>query len=362
MAVPDDTDATFRAAYRLVQTGRSAEAESLLRDALANGQEAFKTTFLLALACERNGSIDAAIEFCDRALALRPGQAMAWTRRAILLLAQKYGPAPAPRRLRRDRPAVSVSYLGSRGRFGNQLLQYGLCRLYAARHGYEYATGNWIGRRLFGFDDPMTAPQARPQPDDSEERIVAGLSAPPGSAAGGFDAVGYFAGPTGRWAHLADAFRDLYLLADPFEGIVQEAWSRLAGRGATVVAIHLRRGDFGSRRFWIAPADWYRNWLDELWPQLRDPVLYVATDDVASLQGLERFAPVTAGDIAEPVPGAEFLVDFAVLTRAPVVAISNSSFSFTATLLNRNLGTAARPDRARRSLVRYDPWSSPVLL
>jgi hypothetical protein len=52
------------------------------------------------------------------------------------------------------------------------------------------------------------------------------------------------------------------------KGVFAEAAARfldwLDAPGGPVVALHLRRGDFGYGKFWIAPEQWYLNWLEEL--------------------------------------------------------------------------------------------------
>jgi hypothetical protein len=127
------------------------------------------------------------------------------------------------------------------------------------------------------------------------------------------------------------------------------------------VAVHLRRGDFGQGRHWIAQSSWYEQWLDELWQSLDRPVLYVATDDAAIVAELARYRPVTAADLGVSISGAEFYPDFHVLSTADALAISNSTFSFAAAMLNTRAGVFMRPERDGRRLAGFDPWDSPVL-
>ena len=138
--------------------------------------------------------------------------------------------------------------------------------------------------------------------------------------------------------------------------------AKLAAKGKTLVALHLRRGDFGHGPFWIAPESWYLDWLATLWPQLDQPVLYIASDDPNIFRQFAAYSPVTAADFEPPIPGAEFYDDFHVLSQADHLAISNSGFSFVAGLLNSRARGFLRPDLARRQLVAYDPWNADVLL
>jgi len=61
---------------------------------------------------------------------------------------------------------------------------------------------------------------------------------------------------------------------------------------------------------------------------------------------------------------AEFasIIDFYVLAHADAVAISNSSYSFMASLLNERARLFVRPCLNERGLVAFDPWDAPVLL
>lgn len=49
-------------------------------------------------------------------------------------------------------------------------------------------------------------------------------------------------------------------------------------------------------------------------------------------------------------------------TEADALATSNSTFSFTAAMLNERASAPVRPDREQRGLVAFNPWDAPVLL
>ncbi len=62
-------------------------------------------------------------------------------------------------------------------------------------------------------------------------------------------------------------------------------------------------------------------------------------------------------------PGVWTTLDQPVLYLATdLAAVSNSSFSVTAAMLNPSLRAAPRPDREAAWLVPFDPWNGPVLL
>lgn len=136
----------------------------------------------------------------------------------------------------------------------------------------------------------------------------------------------------------------------------------IASHGRTVVALHLRRTDFGYGRFWIAPSEWYKVWLKSIWRSLDRPVLYIATDDPRSVLDFQDFPTLTAGLLGTDIPGAEFFLDHHVLSQADHLAIANSSFSFTAAMLNARCTSPMRPDPIQRRLVPFDPWDAAVLV
>jgi len=127
---------------------------------------------------------------------------------------------------------------------------------------------------------------------------------------------------------------------------------------ATVVAIHIRRGDYDipTRRQNIAPVEWYLNWLKENWSKLDNPVLFIASDEI------NKVAP----DFAEYKPrtfsGNNFICDHYMLSHADILLISNSTFSFTAAMLSET-ARCLRPDFEQEKMVGFDPWNAePIIM
>jgi hypothetical protein len=306
----------------------------------------------------RNAEAAAAYERC---IAVNPGHAYPFTRRALLLFRAMFGAPPAPRAQKPGVPRITMSVLGQKGRFGNQLLQYGFLRMYAEEHGLAVEAPDWIGRDLYDLNDPERgAPM--PAVHEKEHDFVASLNRQVPEIWRDADLVGFCCYPTVGLLRYRDLFRNLFKPGRKVAAIAESAQAQLRTRGDTLVAVHLRRGDFGSDIHWIAPTAWYAQWLKGLWPALKRPVLYVATDDPAAASGLAEFKPLTARDLGLEVPGAEFFPDFHLLTQADALAISNSSFSFVAALLNERAQTFMRPDRGAQALAPFDPWDAPVLL
>ncbi|MCG5238905.1 alpha-1,2-fucosyltransferase [Azospirillum doebereinerae] len=343
------------------RAGQVEQADRLYRCVLALVPCHAPVLLHRAQLCERRGAWDEAITLYGRMTRLTPGLALPATRRSLLRIRRAIGPPPAPKAPDAMTGRVAMTSLGANGRFGNQLLQYGFLRLYGETHGLRVEAPDWIGRDLFGFDDPLPGSGLRGVRED-EADLVASLTGESGDIHRDADFWGYFCGPTGRWARHRDRFRDLFRWHGPVAAAAAALQARLDEVGGELVAIHLRRGDFVSDGHWIPPDGWYRDWLAALWPTLDRPRLYVASDDPATAAGFADFAPLTEPDLVPPPPGAEFLTDFLVLTRAHRLAVSNSSFSFTAAMLNDRCGGFVRPDPARGALVPFDPWDAPVLL
>lgn len=343
--------------------GDSAGAVEHARRALRLSPGLYGGHAALAAALESLGRPDAALVAWEWAIRCNPGFGEAFTRRALSLLTRRWGPPPAPAPAGGPGRRLASTVLGRNGRFANQLLQYGVLRLYAARHGLTLEVPPWLGRHLYDHDDPLPGPALpRVAEAEGEAAVTASLRGEPATVLADHDVSGYFCGDTTPLAPFKEEFRALFTPGRHLQSHADALLGRLRDAGRTVVALHLRRGDFGWGRFWIAPASWYRHWLETVWSTLDRPLLFIATDDPAQLREFAAYRPVTAGDLAEPIAGAEFFTDFHVLCHADRVAISNSSFSFVATMLNRNASEFRRPDPARRALVPYNPWAAPVLI
>ena len=328
---------------------------------IRNPDEHFKVLLRHAQQLELDGRVREAVAAYEECIAANPGHAYPFTRRAILLFREKFGAPVVARASVAGAGRITMSTLGQNGRFGNQLLQYGFLRMYAAEHGLQAEAPDWIGRDLFDLDDPLRgAPM--PAVREDEHDLVASLNRKVPEVWRDADLWGYCCFPTAGLARHRDLFRNLFHPGRKVAAIAASAEAQLRARGDTLVAIHLRRGDFGQGRFWIGPSAWYAQWLEGIWPALRRPVLYVATDDASAAAELARFSPVTAADLKLEVAGAEFYPDFRLLVQADALAISNSTFSFAAAMLNARSRSFARPDRTKEALVAFDPWNAPVLL
>lgn len=358
-ATPGDAEAWAALGRAALEGGDAATAERIARRVLRLHPGLPAALLLAGAVAEALGREDEALAAYDRVILRTPGLGTAFTRRSVLLLRRAFGSVPPRQGRRPAAERLMAGRLGQDGRFGNQLLQYGTLRACAARLGLELEAPDWIGRTLYGRDDPL--PQA-PLPVLLEEEfdLAAALDGR-SDACAGRNVVGYFCGDTTPLAPHRALIRSLFTPVGVAAERVDAALARLRGDGRTVVAVHLRRGDFGGDRFWIAPETWYLDWLTALWPTLDRPVLFLATDAPELAARFSAYSPLRADDLADPLPGAEFFLDHWILSRADALAASNSSFSITAAMLNAGARTLVRPDRRQERLVPFDPWAGPVL-
>lgn len=321
----------------------------------------------LARLTYRIGQRARALEMFGLVVSMNPGHAYPVTHRAVLLLDEVFPLRTAGHARGPNRPAIQMSTLGYNGRFGNQINQYAFLSLSARAQGLAIRTPNWIGRYLFNLQD---APILGARDSINETGIdipasLAGLSPGAGkvSRLHDLDVWGYF----GIRGDVLRPFRE------PFQLIFQPApWispftdgvlDRLEKRGRTVIAIHVRRGDMVSHRdYWVAPEEWYLEHLSRIWDESDRPVLYLASDEPSMRHAFQKYSPVVDNDLAHPLPGAEFFTDWFVLTKAHHVCISNSTFSYTAALVNQRCSDFFRPSRVQSSLIRFDPWMEEQLI
>ena len=255
---------------------------------------------------------------------------------------------------------------------------------------------------------------------------------PPG---GCLELWGWFQFGTADYAPHRAALADAFVLAPALQALVDSALAAVLDGAETLVCVHVRCSDdyaalaagggayarggggAGVDRGWrrgrptatrrrtrsiCRPSgattassgrralEWYCAWLRELWPKLRAPRLLVCTDDAdrALGGGLAEFAPAQLAHLLRAdralwaaahaacgdalTDGAlEMLCDWAALRAADVVAVANSTFSFSAALLADAPRAAPPPDGAsrfwrphpaQRRLVPFEPWdASPTL-
>jgi FkbM family methyltransferase len=263
-----------------------------------------------------------------------------------------------------NKSTITMSTLGKMGRFGNQIFEYAFLKIYAEQHNLNVETPSWIGQYLFGHKDPPISQQL-PKFKERIDRVELSLSRVLNSPTPlkNVDLWGYFQYHTSYYAQHKNYFCSLFQPVLSIEKKVRKGWEKLQAQGKTIIGIHLRRTDAGSGPYYITPSDRYKEWLAEFWETLNEPVLFIASDELdAVINDFQEYEPITVKDLDIELPKSDFYPDFYILSCCDIVAISNSSFSFAACMLNNQAKLFFRPSLVSHKLIPFDPWDSDVLL
>lgn len=252
---------------------------------------------------------------------------------------------------------ISMMTLGQFGQYGNQIFQYAGMKEYARKNKLKLEIPEeWVGRQIFiGCDDPPITGIPR------EQKMVEGET--PIWMNGELkncDIKGYFQYHTSCYDK--DYFRSLFRIQPELKEEVTKAVEILKSivdvdgyvKKSVLIGIHIRRGDFqaGNRSANIAPIEWYLKWLEENWDELYNPLLFIASDDIDKVAvEFDKYKPRTFDE-------DNFLCDHYVLRHCDCLLISNSTFSFTAAMLNETGTLFLRPDFGQKKMIPFDPWNS----
>ncbi|MEG4862378.1 MULTISPECIES: FkbM family methyltransferase [unclassified Microcoleus] len=261
------------------------------------------------------------------------------------------------------KPLITMSTLGINGQFGNQIFQYAFLKIYAKQHNLRVETPEWIGQYLFGHNDPIISRQL---PIVEERHPIVPAQIPyQKDPCKNVDFWGFFQYRTTFYAPHKEYFRSLFKPIQEVEATMKVALENLNSRGKTLIGIHLRRGDIKdfsldeNLYYYPAPTEWYKDWLRDIWENIEQPVLFVASDSLEEvIDDFAEFQPVTVKELGIDLPPASFYPDFYLLSQCEMVAISNSSFSFVTCLLNKEGKLFYRPCRKREKLIPFLPWDS----
>lgn len=262
------------------------------------------------------------------------------------------------------RPLVGCSVVGSMGRFANQVFQYLFIQTYAREYDYTPVNSTWAGDDIFNVTPGLAEmPELPFKIEEQGYELSNSTVANDPEVRPATDFAGFFQYHTRYYK----PYKELMQAHFAFKGAYGERAAQLKAlfdaQPGPVVPLHLRRGDFGTGVFFIAPEAWYLDWLQGLREKHPDLTLYIASDDPeAVLPAFKDFNVITEKDLPETDLEHGFFTDFAALTMGDHLAISNSSFSFAASMLNQTAQTFMRPDLTQEKLIDYDPWNAPVLL
>lgn len=270
------------------------------------------------------------------------------------------------------KPVVYMSSLGTNGRFGNQIFQYFFMRIFAKNYGHLLCTPRWIGQNIFQISDPNSL---RTFPLLIENGILNvdenSLFINPEkffkekkNFSLNVDLWGYFQIKTSFYAQYKNVFKETFAFRKEVEKILLNhlGFIKSESENKDIIAIHLRRGDYGYSKYYRAPSSWYRTWINQKRYEPSKNIIYICSEEPEIFE--ERFSGFKVLH-AKKIPNLDknlyWLFDFFVLTMANKVAISNSTFSFLASMLNDKSDSFVRPSFKKRALLQYDPWDSEVL-
>lgn len=259
------------------------------------------------------------------------------------------------------KPVITMSTLGSNGRFANQLFQYAFLKIYAKEHNLQVETPAWIGQQLFGLADPAISKSLPSVKEHASGPPEAELMQP-WKICKNVDIWGYFQDAR-YFAPHKEYFCATFQPAAAIKQQLKPGLEALQRMGKNIIGLHVRRGDFGYGNFQITPYAWYHELLEFLWATVDQPVLFIASDDLPGvLPEFASYNPVTSSDLGMLMPEAPFYPDFHILSNCDIVALSNSSFGFAACLLNENLQRCYRPLLAKQRLVECNVWDATAIL
>lgn len=262
-------------------------------------------------------------------------------------------------------PTISVTNIGTRGRFANQMFQYIFPLVYGIDHGLEARTNPWdIGEALFNVT-PGTQHAGAQTPSVNEvtkDRQLCNVVNHAGPMANRI-VNGFFQFHSSYYRRHRALIGEHFTFGPAYAPLAEQMRTFLDGQPGTKVVVHLRRGDYGYGQFFIAPTDWYVAWLRALQAELGTLSVYIASDDLDLVRpDFAEFNTISAADVGLAPHDIGFFADFCAMTLADNLAISNSSFSFIASMLNTRNGRYMRPSLKEKSLVAYDPWADTPLL
>jgi hypothetical protein len=175
------------------------------------------------------------------------------------------------------------------------------------------------------------------------------------------DLSGYFQLHTSNYVAHRESIQELFTPAPEFRLLLDGILEKLRSGGKKIIAIHLRRGDYGFSIFYRAPCSWYEKWIEEEGLSPNDYRIYICSEDPKDYQSRFKNFEVMSYDSLGLAANVSAVVDFYIMARADMLAISNSSLSFFAAMLNGKANHFVRPDINCNKLVTFDPWNSDVL-
>ncbi|MFN3075611.1 MAG: hypothetical protein ABT940_01790 [Alphaproteobacteria bacterium] len=251
------------------------------------------------------------------------------------------------------------------GRFGNQLFQYVHGRLYGLRRDALVMAPEWPGQHYFALPSLEKVEERYPRMGCySFDLSLLELWADPESPVD-LDLHGYFQIVPPTWsAWYRQTYRRILRARPEVEQAVGDWLARAVRPGETLVALHVRRGDYleaqnSVQMFQLVPVAWYLRLLEEIRRVFPNLCVYIATNDEGVLEDFRDYEIVNnrLPRPILPIEGWDYLFDFAVMCRSEILGISNSSFSRGAALLASGSQVSFFPSFREGRFLPFSPWS-----
>jgi hypothetical protein len=250
------------------------------------------------------------------------------------------------------------SSLGNIGRFGNQLFQFWHLILSGLRHNASVSSRKGGYEEYFGIEFLAKQGGGNILHVESYDWRVMGLwaleSLPPD-----IDFYGHF-----QWIppllHRHRVFLNrLFDLPPKWAEEMSKVIHTLRSFRKPLAVFHVRRTDYINHVnpiMRLIPGAWYKSTLE----QLRDCTIYVASDELESVQAeFREFTLLSCNDFADSqLP--PLLIDHCVMRAADTLLAINSTFSRSAAMLGKDAQATLLPSIHDKAFQPYAPWSDPI--
>lgn len=146
-----------------------------------------------------------------------------------------------------------------------------------------------------------------------------------------------------------NAYRDLFLselsIRKPEDSENKRIWERI--ENTLSVGVHVRRGDFVTLN-WFLGEEFYRKAVSQVREKYPEAVYFIFSDEIGWCEDHYTELGFLDGDDVEFVKGnvdGNNDLDLFLMSRCRGLILSNSSFSFLAALLNKNLTFFINPSK-----------------
>lgn len=257
--------------------------------------------------------------------------------------------------------SVSISCLGKKGRFGNQIFQYFFAFVVSKKYGLVLKTPNWQGNQIFNLEP--SAEDYNLNKIYEKEILALDFIENNKSFFENKDIDGYFTWHTKFYREYKAEFIHLFKLKDELAKKVDESWKEYTQNfNYTIIGVHIRLGDAGVDYYYRTPIEWYKNKIEELIniKGVEKIKLFIASDDLTIKNKFEEYNTLNIDySILGNTP--DYIVDFILLSKCEILIMGNSSFSFTASMLNQNVKKVFRSSILNGNFEEIDPWDSEPL-